>query len=56
MAKWIKKGDYFATNGRYTMSWNDVKKFTLYCNNTFIEHGTREECLKAFKNHNKESQ
>lgn len=46
--KWIKKGKYFATNGIYTMSWNDVQRFTLYQGNTFIESGTKEECLNVF--------
>ena len=48
--KWIKKGRYYATNGSYTMSWNDAKpkRFTLYHALDFIESGTREECLDAF--------
>ena len=49
MSKWIKKDKYYAINGKYTMSWNDVNTFTLYRGNKFIESGTREECLNAFE-------
>ena len=50
MSKWTKRGKYYATNGQFIMSWNDVKKFTLYQGETLIEHGTRAECLSAFNN------
>lgn len=48
---WTKKGKYYATNGYYTMSWNDVKEFTLYYRKDFVKHGTKKQCLDAFKNH-----
>jgi len=49
--KWVKKDQYYAENGGYTLSWGDSKprKFVLYHGVTFIEAGTREECLEAFK-------
>ena len=46
--KWTKQSKYHAIAGKYTMSWNDVGKFTLYSGNKFIESGTKEECLEAF--------
>jgi len=49
ISKWSKKDRYYATNGAFTMSWNDVGKFTLYYGNDFVETGTKEECLEAFK-------
>lgn len=51
MSKWIKIDKYHATNGKYTMSWNDVKKFILHWNNDFVESGSREKCLEAFNNY-----
>ena len=51
MSKWIKKGKYYAVNGSYTMSWNDVNRFLLCYGNNFVESGTREKCLDAFNSH-----
>ena len=52
MSKWIKKGEYYATNQAYSMTWLDPKdRYTLYYKKEHLISGSRQECLDEYWKH-----